>query len=111
MFCYQIYLAHSSLFTNVCSRTFTQVSVLLGVLRPTLPSFYFAYQRKGCFHFDGLRAIYIIRWNGNSASSPDSYKNVRIMNNAKLVITNCEKAFKNIKTMNISILPPPEMLI
>ncbi|KGI21335.1 hypothetical protein HMPREF9304_11025 [Hoylesella timonensis S9-PR14] len=55
--------------------------------------------------------LYIIRWNGNSASSPDSYKNVRIMNNAKLVITNREKAFKNIKTVNISILPPPEMLI
>lgn len=28
------------------------------------------------------------------------------MNNAKLVITNREKAFKNIKTVNISILPP-----
>lgn len=27
------------------------------------------------------------------------------MNNAKLVITNREKAFKNIKTVNISILP------
>lgn len=29
------------------------------------------------------------------------------MNNAKLVITNREKAFKNIKTVNISILSPP----
>lgn len=34
------------------------------------------------------------------------------MNNAKLVIANRKKVFKNIKTMNISILPPPpEMLI
>lgn len=33
------------------------------------------------------------------------------MNNAKVIITNREKAFKNIKTMDISILPPPIMLI
>ena len=33
------------------------------------------------------------------------------MNNAKVIITNRAKAYKNIKTMDISILPPPIVLI
>lgn len=33
------------------------------------------------------------------------------MNNAKLVIANRKKVFKNIKTMNISILPPQNVNI
>lgn len=36
---------------------------------------------------------------------------VRILNNTKVIITNGVNARKNIKTTNMSILPPPVLLI
>lgn len=46
MFCYQLYLAHSSLFTKVCRQTFTQVSVVHRVVNSALPLSYFAYSAQ-----------------------------------------------------------------
>lgn len=71
MFYCQILLAQFFLFQRIIAKHSPNVSVVHWGFYSALPSSYFAYQRKGCSHFDDLRAIYIIRWKDMCASSPD----------------------------------------